>query len=169
MKPSHSKRWQDLTLTLRRRWLALSDSERNALRLLGALLLLMLLWFVGMRPALRTLRETPAQLETAETQLQEMQALAAEAHDLRRLPTVPAAQAAQALQAASDHLGSVARLTLTGDRAVLKLDGVDSKALQSWLGEARSAARARPVQAQLQRGPKGFTGTIVLALNGAGT
>jgi general secretion pathway protein M len=36
--------------------------------------------------------------------------------------------------------------------------------LQAWLTEVRSAARARPVEAQLQRGPTGFSGSIVLSL-----
>ena len=98
-----------------------------------------------------------------------MQSLAAEARELRALPAVPAAEAAQALQAASDHLGPAARLSLSGDRAVLTVTGIGSESLQAWLGEVRSAARARPVEAQLQRGPKGYTGTIVLALSGAAT
>jgi general secretion pathway protein M len=38
--------------------------------------------------------------------------------------------------------------------------------LQGWLGEVRSAARARPVEAQLTRGPKGYAGTLVLTLGG---
>ena len=124
MKTTKTQAWQDLALPLKQRWLALKDGERSALRLLGAALLLMLAWLIAVQPALRT------------------------------LPPVPAAQAAQALQAASEHLGSGARLTITGERAVLTLTGISSEALQAWLGEARSAARARPVEAQLQRGPK---------------
>jgi len=169
MSPPPSNRWQDLTLALRQRWSALQESERRALRLLGLLAGLMLVWFVLVHPALRTLREAPAQLEAVDTQLRDMQALAAEARELRALPPVPAAQATQALQAASEHLGPNARLSLSGGRAVLTLNGIASDALQAWLDEARSAARARPVQAQLQRSPKGFTGTIVLTLSGADT
>ena len=36
---------------------------------------------------------------------------------------------------------------MQGERAVLTLTGVPSEALQSWLGEVRAAARARPVEA----------------------
>ncbi len=169
MKPSKTQAWQDLALPLKQRWLALKDSERSALRLLGGAAFIMLAWLIAVQPALRTLREAPAQIDAVEVQLQDMQALAQEARELRTLPPVPAAQAAQALQAASEHLGTGARLTITGERAVLTLTGISSEALQAWLGEARSAARARPVEAQLQRGPKGFTGSIVLALSGAGT
>ena len=162
-----SDRWQALRLTAQQRWAALQENERRALRVLAALVALLFAWLLLVQPAWRTLRDTPAQLDLVEAQLRDMQAQATEARELRALPPVPAAQAAQALQAASDHLGANAKLNLNGDRAVLTLTGIGPDALQAWLGEARSAARARPVQAQLQRGPQGFTGTIVLALNGA--
>ena len=47
--------------------------------------------------------------------------------------------------------GSAARASssLQGDRATLTFTGVPFEALRDWLGEARSAARARPIEAQL--------------------
>lgn len=154
-------RWQSLGL----RWQALGERERSALTLAGVALALLLLWQLGLQPALRTLRQAPAQLAEVDSKMQQMQALAQEARELRELPSVPAAQALQALQAASSHLGAAARLNVTGDRAVLTLNGIGSEALQTWLGEVRSAARARPVEASLQRGPSGYTGSIVLSLS----
>jgi len=57
---------------------------------------------------------------------------------------------------------------IQGERATLTLNtGVNPEALRAWLNEARSGARARPVEAQLQRGPLGYTGTIGVALGGA--
>jgi len=96
-----------------------------------------------------------------------MQAQAQEAASLRAAPPVPPDQAQAALKASVEHLGSAARLNLTGDRAVVSLNGVAPELLQGWLGEARAAARARPVEAQLTRGPKGYSGTVVLSLGGA--
>jgi general secretion pathway protein M len=55
-----------------------------------------------------------------------------------------------------------------GNRAVLTLNGVGPGALREWLAEARAGARARPVEAQLNRGPQGFSGSVVLQI-GAGT
>lgn len=159
--------WKEQLAQLRSRWDALGERERAALSLAGWAVALLLIWMIGVMWAWRTLSQTPAQLEIVERQLQEMQALAAEARELRALPAVPAAQALQALQGASEHLGTAARLTVTGDRATLALNGVGSDALQAWLGEVRNAARARPIEAQLQRGQRGFTGTITLALSGA--
>jgi general secretion pathway protein M len=149
------------------RWQALGERERLALQLGGTALGLLLLWLVALQPALRTVQQAPAQLSQLDGQLQQMQRLAEEARELRALPAVPAAQALQALRAASEHLGPAARLSVTGDRAVLSLNGVSSEALQTWLGEVRSAARARPVEASLQRGPQGYSGSVVLTLGTA--
>ncbi|MCV2365435.1 type II secretion system protein M [Paucibacter sp. DJ1R-11] len=158
--------WAGLQAQAQAQWQQMGERERKAAQLIALLLGLALLWFVAIQPAWRTLSQAPAQAESLERQLQDMQALAQEAQTLRAAPAVPAAQAAQALQAASEHLGPAARLQLSGDRAVLTLNGVSSEALQAWLGEARSAARARPLEAKLQRGPQGFSGSIVLGLQG---
>jgi general secretion pathway protein M len=58
---------------------------------------------------------------------------------------------------------------MQGDRASLTLNGVSPEALRGWLLEARSAARVRPVEAQLARGPQGFTGTLVVSLSSGAT
>ena len=56
---------------------------------------------------------------------------------------------------------------LHGEREVMTLHGVGAAPLREWLSEARSAARARPVDVQLTRGAQGFSGSIVLKV-GAG-
>jgi general secretion pathway protein M len=147
-------------------WQALGDRERLALQAVALLLGLLLAWSLLLAPALRTLKAAPAEQERLELQLQQMQGQALEARTLRAAPPVPAAQAQAALTAATEHLGSGAHLNLTGDRAVVALNGIAPEALQAWLGEVRAAARARPVEAQLTRGPKGYSGTLVLALGG---
>lgn len=167
MKPAKPSSWPELKRQALARWQMLGNRERAALKLAGWALALLLCWLIAVAPSLRVLQQTPAQLEAVELQLQDMQALALEARELRSTPTVSAAQASQALQAASEHLGSAARLTLSGDRAVLTVTGVAAEALQAWLGEVRSAARTRPLEASLQRGPKGYSGTVVLGLSGA--
>jgi len=149
------------------RWQALGERERFAVATVGVLLGLLLAWSVLLAPALRTLKTAPAELEKLELQLQQMQAQAQEARALRAAPTVPPAQAQAALTASVQHLGPAARLNLTGDRAIVTLTGVAPEMLQGWLGEVRSAARARPVEAQLTRGPKGYSGSLVLTLGGA--
>lgn len=146
------------------RWQALGERERLAVGGIGVLLALGLAWAVLLAPALRTLKTAPAELEKLELQLQQMQAQAQEARLLRQAPTVPPAQAQAALKASVEHLGPAARLNLTADRAVVMLNGISPPALQAFLGEVRSAARARPIEAQLTRGPKGYAGSITLSL-----
>lgn len=147
-------------------WQALGERERLALAAVGVLLGLLLAWSLLLAPALRTLKTAPAELEQLELQLQQMQAQAQEAQALRAAPPVPPAQAQAALTASVEHLGPAARLNVAGDRATVTLNGIAPEMLQGWLGEVRAAARARPVEAQLTRGPKGYSGTLVLSLGG---
>ncbi|MFG5407614.1 type II secretion system protein GspM [Piscinibacter sakaiensis] len=98
---------------------------------------LALAWLLALQPALRTLREAPRQIDQLDARLQAMQGLAAETAALRAAAPVGSAQATAAA------------------------------ALQEWLQLARSAARARPVEAQLARSGNGYSGTLVLALSSA--
>ena len=43
---------------------------------------------------------------------------------------------------------------------------VPFESLRTWLGEARRAARARPVEAQLLKSAGGYSGSISLTLAG---
>ena len=147
-------------------WQGRAARERQAMAAVGIVLALYFIWTLCIAPALRTLREAPAQLDRLDAQLQQMQRVAAESSALRSVAPVSNAQAALALKAASDRLGDRARLTLQGERASLALTGVDTDALRAWLQEARSGARARPVEAQLQRGPQGYSGTLSVTLGG---
>lgn len=148
------------------RWAAMPPRERLGLTLAGVAIGIAIVWMVGVAPALRTLREAPIQIDALDLQLQAMQRMAAEARDLRGAAPVPATQAAQALKSATDRLGDKGRLSVMGDRATLTLTGVNGEVLRSWLTEARSGARARPVEAQLTRGPQGYAGTLVVSLGG---
>ena len=56
---------------------------------------------------------------------------------------------------------------MQGERAVLTLQGASTSQLRDWLAEARSGARARPVEARLTRAAQGYSGTVVVALGGA--
>jgi general secretion pathway protein M len=95
-----------------------------------------------------------------------MQRRAAEARELRAATPVAPDQAGAALKAATDRLGTSARLSVQGDRAVLTLSDIGTSALRDWLAEVRSGARARPVEVNLTRGAKGLSGTLVLAIGG---
>jgi general secretion pathway protein M len=147
-------------------WAALNARERQMLTLAGFVVGFYLVFALAVQPAWRTLHAAPAQLDSLDAQLQGMQRLAGEARELRSLPPVNPAQAMSALKAASDRLGDKAKLSVQGERAVLTLTSVGTDPLRAWLAEARSGARARPVEATLTRGPVGYSGSIVVAIGG---
>ena len=148
-------------------WKARTPRERQAVSVVVVVLALFIVWSIFVQPALASLRAAPVQLNQLDLQMQQMQRLAAEGRELRGIAPVSPSQAAAALKAATDRLGDAGKINLLGDRATLTLNGASPEALRAWLSEARNAARARPVEAQLVRGPKGYTGTI--AVNLAGT
>ena len=128
-----------------------------------------LLWSVALQPALRTLREAPAQRDALDVQLQQMRALATEAQQLRSAPAISNEQSAAALRAASERLGPRGTAVAAGRarRAHAQRRG-QRRTARLARAEVRTGARARPVEAQLSRGAQGFNGSIVLAL-GAGS
>jgi general secretion pathway protein M len=158
--------FQALSTEASQRWAALPARERMGLSLAAAALGIVLVWWIGVAPALRTLRETPAQIDALDAQLQSMQRMALEARELRGAAPVPVTQAALALKSATERLGDKGRIAVQNDRATLTLNGVTGETLRAWLTEARSGARARPIEAQLTRGPQGYAGTIVLTIGG---
>lgn len=147
-------------------WRALSARDRSLATTGMVLLGLFVVWWLAVQPAWRIIAAAPAELDALDTQLQAMQRLAAESAELRATPPVNSDQASAALQAATQRLGDKARLTLQGDRAVLTLNGAGTMQLRGWLAEARSGARARPVEVKLARGAQGFSGTLVVAIGG---
>lgn len=150
------------------RWRGMPQRDRLAAGFGIAVVAAFLLWLVFVGPAWRTLRAAPAKLDVLEVQLQQMQRLAAEAKTLRGAPPVSASQAAEPLRVATERLGNKASITFQGDRATLRLNGVSGDALRDWLSEARSAARARAIDVQLNRAPEGYAGLVVVTL-GAGS
>ena len=147
-------------------WQTRAVRERRLVLAAATVLGLFLTWALAVQPAWRTIDRAAAERQTLESQWQTMQRLAAEAQQLRAAPPVSQQQVGAALQAAAARRGSAGRLTLQGDRAVLTLNGVGTAALRDWLAEARSGARARPVEARLSRTASGYVGTLVVAIGG---
>lgn len=147
-------------------WRSRAPRERQLIAAGTIALALLVVWMIAVQPALRTLRETPAELDRLDAQWQQMQLAALESATLRSASPVPPAQASEALRAATERLGGKGKIALQGDRAVLTFSGVPFEALRNWLGEVRSAARARPVEAQLLKGASGYSGSISIAMSG---
>lgn len=152
---------------LRARWAGLAPRERQLVSLAAAAVGLLVLWLLLLQPALKTLSQAPARIDSATADLAAMRKLADEAKTLKGAAPVPLPEATAALKAATTRLGSHATLQVIGERATLTLQGVDAAALQAWLAEARAGARARPIEAQLQQVAGGWQGQLVLSLGGS--
>jgi len=152
---------------LQAKWAALPAREKSLLLLAGVALALFITWLVAVQPALRTLSAVPAQRAVVDLQWQAMQKRAAEAAELRGASPMSPEQSLAALKAATERLGDKARMSVQGDRVVLTLTDVGTAELRDWLSEARSGARARPVEATLSRAAQGYSGTLIVAVGGA--
>ena len=132
-----------------------------------ALVGLALLWWLGVAPALRSLRQWEAQAPRLEAQLQTMRGLQAEAQSLQAQPPLSTTAAQQALQSTLGALGSTGSLVVQGTLATVTLRGASPQALAQWLARARTEARLTPSQANLSRDAKGgWNGTLQLPLPG---
>ena len=151
----------------RRFWQARAPRERQLIAAMTVAVGVLLLWWIAIQPALRTLREASIEIERLEQQTQQVQLAAAEMQTLRSTSPVPTEQAMAALRAATSRLGDKAKISVQGERATLTFTGLPAEALGNWLGEARSAARARPLEAQLIKSGAGYNGSITVSVGSA--
>ncbi len=146
-------------------WQRMSARERRMVGIAGVAVLVAAGWGLGVAPALRVLRNAPAQIETLDQQLQSMQLLAAEAAAIQARPPMARDAAVRALEASvRQRLGEQTQLRVVGDRATVQLQAASPTAVSQWLVQVRPATRAVPVQVQIQRGARGWDGSIVLEL-----
>lgn len=158
----------ELRAQLTARWAAMAPRERRMVTVMAWLAGITLLFLVGVRPAWKTLQQTPMQLREVNAVLEDMQRQAAEVKTLRQMPVVPPAQAEAALRSATERLGEGAKIRLLPDRAVVTLTKVAGADLAQWLADVRASARARPVEANFaQVEPGVYSGTISVVLPGA--
>jgi len=148
-------------------WQARAPRERQLIVVMSIAVVVLIVWLTLLQPALRTLHDAPIDLDRLDQQMQQMQLAAGEMRTLRAASPVPSEQAANALRAATAQLGEKAKLAIQGDRATLTFTGIPAEALRAWLGEARSAARARPMEAQLVKAAIGYSGSITVSIGGA--
>lgn len=159
---------------IHRAWSQLGARERLAVAAAAAVACLALLWWVGLAPALKTLRQAPQQHQQLDGQLARMRALADSAQALRSqgLAQPLARDAAQRAldQATRDLLGNQAQQQLQGDQVTIVLNAASPEALARWLEQVRVNARLVPTQADLQYSatPAGWSGRLVLGGPGLG-
>ena len=146
-------------------WRQLKMSERRLILAAFWLIFAALVWWLAIAPALKTIKEAPAQHRALDAQLQNMRALSTEAKNLQSQPKLGLDEAQKALQSTvTQRFGSTAQLNLAGERATLTLKNANPQELAQWLTQARVNARALPAEAKLTRNGEGWDGTLVLNL-----
>lgn len=147
-------------------WSGLAAREKLLASGAAALVLVALVWWLLIGPALAVLRTSEPQHRALDAQLARMQALQQQARTLQGQPKQGHDESLRALEASvRQRLGTTARTTVAGDRVTLSLTGTPPDALAAWLAEARTNARALPAEARLTRGAAGgWDGTLVLTL-----
>ena len=156
---------------LQARWKALAPREQSLVMAAAGVVLLALLWWVALAPALGTLSQAPELHGKLDLQLQHMQRLQAEAQQLQAQPQTSPTDAVGALRAAlTQRLGTAAQMNVLGDRVTVTLREIPAATLAQWLQQVRVNARVVPVQVQLQRSGNNpsWTGQVVLAGPGLG-
>ena len=147
------------------RWRNVSPREQRLLMLALGVLLLALLWWVALAPALTVLKTAPQQHLALDAQNQQMLRLQAQALALRAQPLITASEARSALDASLKPLGDSAQMVVRVERVTVTFKGVTPEALAQWLATARQNARMVPTEARLTRNAAGaWDGTVVLQL-----
>jgi len=155
-----------LPVLLQVRWNSLPRREQRLVLVALALLLVALLWWVCLAPALATLRSADKQHQLLAVQLQQMQRLQAQAKTMQAQPRLALLEARRLLEASVKPLGATAQLVVAGERVTVTLRGASADALAQWLTQARLNARAVPSEARLVRSAAGtWDGTLVLTLS----
>lgn len=136
----------------KQRWKSLGAREQTLVLVAAGVVLLALLWWVALAPAIKTLRTAPAAHAALDRELQRMRTLQQEALELQKVPRTEGAEAARSLQTSvTQQLGASAQLNVVGDRATLSLKPTAAQTLAPWLAQVRSTARAVPIEAKLVR------------------
>ncbi len=137
---------------VRARWQALDAREQSLVRTAALLVGLALFWWIGVAPALSTLKEARTQQRTLAAELEKMQRLRAQAQAIQSQPKMERAESVRALEAlVKQRLGASAQLSVIGDRATVTLRNAPAGEVAQWLSQARVNARAVPNEARLTR------------------
>ena len=136
--------------------------------LAASVVLLALLWWLALAPAVHSLRTAPARHAAAELELQNMLQMQAQAELLRQKPQGNSADARMQLeQSLKTELGSSAQLQWLGNRAQVSLSNAAAPALARWLAQVRDNSHASVAEMKLNRNPgESFDGAAVTRWSG---
>ena len=162
------------------RWQQLSPRERRLTCVAAVLLAVAVVWWVGLRPAIHTLRQARTQWPVLQAQAAELDALVLESRALgrERRGVMTLEETVAALQDSLRDAGVQAHGRLgppsaaqTGARQTLTVDRMPVAALLAWLARVPDIARVRVLRLDLARShidgrdrPGLLSGTVELLL-----
>jgi general secretion pathway protein M len=150
------------------RWASLALRERMLVGSSAVLIFAALLWWIGISPALKQLRQASEAAPQLDTQLQLMRAQAAEATSLKAQRALSYDESLRSLESSIKTLGAGASLNVSDARASITLRAVSGDALAAWLAQVRSNARLVPSELRLKKNatatPASWDGSVVLNL-----
>jgi general secretion pathway protein M len=135
-------------------WPELDPREQRMVIVAGAPILLALLWWVALAPALRTLSSAPAEHAQIDAQLQRMTQLQTQARALQAQPRASRDDAMRGLETSvRQTLGPNAQMQPggAGEGVTIALRAAPADALAQWFAQARTNARAVPREVHLTR------------------
>lgn len=142
----------------------LAPRERTLVLAAGSLLLLALLWWTALAPALQTYRNSANAHAKLDAQLAQMQQLAQEAKQLNAAPRMSAKDAQNWALQSTKQLGK-STVIVQGSAIQITLIGAEAAQLATWLAQARTQAGLLPTEAHWKRNASGlWDGSLTLAM-----
>jgi general secretion pathway protein M len=135
-------------------WPELEAREQRMIIVAASLVVLALLWWVALAPALRTLSSAPAEHAQIDVQLQRMTQLQTQAKALQAQPRASRDDAMRGLETSvRQNLGPNAQMQPggAGEGVTIALRAAQADALAQWFAQARTNARAVPREVHLTR------------------
>ena len=139
---------------LRQRWASLAQREQNLVLIAGTVVLLALVWWIALAPALHSLRTAPARHAAADRELQTMLQMQSQAELLRQQPQANNADVRTQLeQSIKAEMPATAQMQWLGNRAQVTLTNAPAPALARWLSQVRDNSHASVAEMKLNRAP----------------
>lgn len=153
-------------------WQSMQKREQRLVLGAAVLVVLALIWWLAISPALQALRKFDTDYLALEQQIERMQGLRQQALALReqsQSSSINPASAQRNLQNATTNiLGSSGNIQTVGDRATVRLQNATAANTAQWLKQVRETARALPVQVDITSSGASssptWNGTITLRL-----
>lgn len=150
--------------TLSSVWRRASAREQVAMRIAATLVLLALLWWVGLQPALKTLKNTRTQAPVVRAQYEQMLQLQAQAAAMRAQVQQPVPDPQAALQDSISTLEKSARMALAGERATVSFKQVRPADLALWLEQVRLKAHSSVLEMHISQAAGLWSGNVLVQL-----